>query len=205
MSFKKNRYVVVKNALKKEIAEFIFNYFKTKKEVFNYLREIKYLPENVTLFGIDNDLQVPGSYSHYGDVAMDTLLLKMKPIMEKNTGLKLVETYSYARIYKNGDVLKRHKDRPSCEISCTLNLGGDIWPIFIEPSGKEGKKGIKVNLRQGDMLIYRGDELEHWREPFDKKECVQVFLHFNDINSKYKNSNKYDGRPMLGIPSQFKI
>lgn len=205
MSFKKNKYIVVKNALEKNVAQFIFNYFKIKKEVFNYLRNIKYLPENVTLFGIDNDTQVPGSYSHYGDIAMDTLLLKMKPIMEKNTNLKLVETYSYARIYKKGDILKRHKDRPSCEISCTLNLGGDMWPIFIEPSGKEGKKGIKVNLKQGDMLIYRGDELEHWREPFDKKECVQVFLHFNNINSKYKKSNKYDGRPMLGIPSQFKI
>jgi len=205
MNFKKNKYVVIKNALKKELAQFIFNYFKMKKEVFNYLRNIKYLPENVTLFGIDSDGQVPGSYCHYGDIAMDTLLLKMKPIMEKNTGLKLVETYSYARIYKKGDVLKRHKDRPSCEISCTLNLGGDIWPIFIEPSGKEDKKGVKVNLKQGDMLIYRGDELEHWREPFNKKECVQVFLHFNDLHSKYKNSNKYDGRPMLGVSSQFKV
>ena len=32
--------------------------------------------------------------------------------------------------------LKRHKDRPSCEISTTLNLGGDPWPIFIDGTGE---------------------------------------------------------------------
>jgi hypothetical protein len=39
--------------------------------------------------------------------------------MEKHTKLKLIPTYSYARIYKKGDVLHRHKDRFSCEISTT--------------------------------------------------------------------------------------
>ena len=52
--------------------------------------------------------------------------------MEKLTGLKLYPAYTYARIYKKGDdVLKRHKDRFSCEISTTMNLGGDDWPIYL--------------------------------------------------------------------------
>ena len=78
--------------------------------------------------------------------------------------------------------LKRHKDRFSCEISTTMNLGGDDWPIYLEPSGKDGKatKGIKVDLKPGDMLVYSGCELEHWREKFKGKECVQVFLHYNN-------------------------
>ena len=67
--------------------------------------------------------------------------------MEDETGLKLNETYSYARIYKKGDILARHKDRYSCEISTTLNLGGDTWPIFLEPSGEEGKDGVKSCFR----------------------------------------------------------
>ena len=71
---------------------------------------------------------------------METLLQKVKPIMEKESGVKLTETYSYARIYKKGDELKRHKDRYSCEISTTMNLGGDDWPIFLEPSGKKEKR-----------------------------------------------------------------
>ena len=66
---------------------------------------------------------------------METLLQQIKPLMEIETQTSLIETYSYARIYKKGDELKRHKDRPSCEISTTLNLGGEPWPIFIDGTG----------------------------------------------------------------------
>ena len=124
--------------------------------------------------------------------------------MEKESGLKLTETYSYARIYKKGDELKRHKDRYSCEISTTMNLGGDDWPIFLEPSGKTDKEGVEVNLKPGDMLMYQGCELEHWRKPFKGKDCGQVFLHYNNIDGKDAKKNKYDGRPMIGLPSFFK-
>jgi len=105
--------------------------------------------------------------------------------------------------YKKGDVLKRHKDRFSCEISTTLNLGGDKWPIYLEPSGEVNKKGIKVDLKPGDMLIYSGCELEHWREAFQGKDCIQVFLHYNKI-SKEAEENKFDKRPYLGLPAWFK-
>ena len=111
---------------------------------------------------------------------------------------------SFKKDKYQGDELKRHKDRYSCEISTTLNLGGDDWPIFLEPSGKEGEDGIEVRLEAGDMLMYRGCELEHWREPFTGKDCGQVFLHYNDKNGKDAESNKYDGRPMIGLPSWYK-
>ena len=67
-------------------------------------------------------------------LAMETLAqLKCQPGMEKATGLKLYpSSYTYARIYKKGDELKRQdKDRFSCEISTTMNLGGDDWPIYL--------------------------------------------------------------------------
>ena len=80
--------------------------------------------------------QIPDTYSQYSNMAMETLLLKCQPGMEKATGLKLYPAYTYARIYKKGDELKRHKDRFSCEISTTMNLAGDDWPIYLEPSGK---------------------------------------------------------------------
>ena len=135
---------------------------------------------------------------------METLLQEVKPVMEKETELKLIETYSYARIYKKGDILVRHKDRFSCEISTTLNLGGDAWPIFLDPTGKEGMDGIKIELSPGDMLIYRGCELEHWRESFKGKDCAQVFLHYNDAKNKKALQNKFDNRPNIGLPSWFK-
>jgi hypothetical protein len=124
--------------------------------------------------------------------------------MEKETKLRLNPNYSYARIYKKGDILHRHKDRFSCEISTTLNLGGDSWPIYLEPSGKEGLKGIKVDLSFGDMLIYKGNKLEHWREPFEGENCAQVFLHYNNLKTKGSEENIYDKRPHLGLPSDFK-
>jgi len=124
--------------------------------------------------------------------------------MEKHTKLKLSETYSYARIYKQGDILARHKDRYSCEISTTLNLGGDPWPIYLDPTGKQSQAGVKVELEQGDMLIYSGCELEHWREEFKGKNCAQVFLHYNKANSKTAKENYLDKRPLLGLPAWFK-
>jgi hypothetical protein len=212
-NFKKNNFCVIKAAIDKKIANFIYNYFLMKKQVAETLFNERYISPFATEFGVWNDPQVPNTYSHYADIAMETLLLAVQPIMEKQTGLKLIPTYSYARVYKKGDVLRRHKDRFSCEISTTLNLGGDEWPIYIESNPKMGKliegkgytsdntKGIKVNLKQGDMLVYKGNILEHWREEFNGQDCVQVFLHYNNKNSK---ENIYDKRPHLGLPSYFK-
>ena len=154
MSFKKNKYSVLKKVISKELADFVYSYFLNKRSVAAVLFDQKYISPFTEYFGIWTDPQVPNTYSHYADIAMETLLQKVKPIMEKHTGFKLSETYSYARIYKKGDVLARHKDRYSCEISTTLNLGGDDWPIYLDPTGKKGQAGVKVDLKPGDMLIY---------------------------------------------------
>jgi len=200
MSFKIKKYSVIKNAISKELSIFIYNYFLMKREVAKTLFKTKYISPFETMFGVWTDKQVPNTYSHYSDIVMETLLLKLQPIMEKTTELKLIPNYSYARIYKKGDVLKRHKDRFSCEISTTLNLGGDPWPIYLEPSEKEGLKGIKVNLNSGDMLIYKGNLLEHWREPFNGEDCAQVFLHYTNENTLGAKENIFDKRLHLGLP-----
>ena len=204
MSFKKNKYTVLKKIISRELADFCYAYFLNKRNVARFLFDQKYISPFTEYWGIWTDEQVPNTYSHYGDLVMETLLQKVKPIMEKNTGLKLSETYSYARIYKNGDVLARHKDRYSCEISTTLNLGGDLWPIYLDPTGKEKQAGIKVDLDPGDMLIYSGCDLEHWREEFTGKDCGQVFLHYNKAGSKMAKENKFDKRPFIGLPAYYK-
>jgi hypothetical protein len=204
MSFKKNKYIVLKSVINFELADFIYSYFLLKRKVSETLFNTKYISQFTDYFGIWNDQQVPNTYSHYSDIVMETLLVKVLSAMEEHTKLKLNPNYSYARIYKKGDVLHRHKDRFSCEISTTLHLGGDHWPIYLEPSGKEGLKGVKVLLQPGDMLVYRGNELEHWREPFEGENCGQVFLHYNNIETKGSKENIFDGRPHLGLPSWFK-
>ena len=124
-------------------------------------------------------------------------------------------SYAYARIYKKGDILHRHKDRFSCEISTTMNLGGDEWPIYLEAKKNVGtpddgfpaqsnNKGTKVILKPGDMLVYKGMILEHWREPFNGEDCAQVFLHYNNVESPNAEENMFDGRPHLGLPPYFK-
>ena len=204
--FKKDKYVVIKQAISKELATFTANYFSMKKQVMDTCRQARYISPYETLLGEYEgaDGQIPHTYSSYSDLAMETLMLKCQPVMEKITGLKLSPAYTFARIYKNGDVLKRHKDRFSCEISTTMNLGGDPWAIYLEPSGKEGLKGIKVDLKPGDMLVYSGCELEHWRNKFKGKECIQAFLHYNNRKTPGAKDNMFDKRPHLGLPSWFK-
>ncbi len=197
-------YKVIKRAISRELAEFCYNYFCNKRKVARLFFDSRYISQFNLNWGQWNDKQIPETYSHYGDLVMETLLQKVKYRMEIETKLKLNETYSYARIYKKGDVLERHKDRYSCEVSATMNLGGDKWPIFLEPSGEEGEKGTSILLDQGDMLIYKGCELEHWREPFEGENCAQVFLHYNDAYHREAEENKYDRRPFLGLPPWFK-
>jgi len=204
MNFKKNKYTVIKDAISKDMAAFLANYFTMKKQVFDTCLKKRYVSPFETLLGSYEDQQIPNTYSHYSDIAMETLMLKCQPQMEKATGLKLYPAYTYARIYKKGDELKRHKDRFSCEISTTMNLGGDNWPIYLEPSGEKGKKGIKIDLKPGDMLVYRGCDLEHWRQKFKGKECVQVFLHYNNCKTPGAKNNMFDKRPHLGLPNWFK-
>tara|TARA_R100001377_G_scaffold84015_1_gene66669 strand:+ start:2419 stop:3042 length:624 start_codon:yes stop_codon:yes gene_type:complete len=204
--FKDKKYTVIRQAVSKEIAGFLYNYFCMKKQVYDTCVQTRYISpfENMLGYYEGNDEQIPNTYSHYSDIAMETLMLKCQPIMEKTTGLKLYPSYTYARIYKKGDILKRHKDRFSCEISTTMNLGGDSWPIYLEPSGKTGKKGIKIDLKPGDMLVYSGCELEHWRNKFRGKNCAQVFLHYNNKNTPGSKENMFDKRKHLGLTSWFK-
>ena len=212
MSFKKNKYIVIKKAITKEFANFGFNYLKISAEADFFMLENNLTHSANPLIGNFTDKQVPNSYAKYGDRFMETMLVKLLPTMEQGTGLKLIPCYAYTRLYRKGNELKRHKDRPSCEISTTLNLGGDPWDIFIDPTGTNNvideykgihkpnaPKGIKILLNPGDMIVYSGCELEHWREPFQGNLCGQVFIHYNDTAGPFAKTNLFDKRPMLGV------
>ena len=215
MTFRVNRYQVIRKAASYELSNFIFNYFLLKRDAVKYMYKNN-IVHDIGMLGTWSDIQIPNTYSIYADHVMETLMVKMLPVMKKETGLQLIPTYSYARLYKKGDILHRHKDRSSCEVSCTLNLGGDPWPIFIDGTGANSilsgsetttvvqpnaPKGTKVLLEVGDMLVYSGCELEHWREPFEGNVCGQVFLHYNHLYGPFAEKNRFDKRPMLGVPN----
>ena len=213
--FKKKKYEVIRQALSKELSNFIFNYMMLQRDAVDFLmKHNKVNPAN-PFMGNRVDKQIPGCYTKYADWVMETLLQYMRPIMKTKTGMDLVPTYSYTRLYEKGNILKRHKDRPSCEISTTMHLGGDEWSIYLDPTNPEtrlenvpykiiGNKGVRIDLKPGDMLVYSGCELEHWREKFKGKECVQVFLHYNNRKTPGAKNNMFDKRPHLGLPSWFK-
>lgn len=143
------------------------------------------------------DKASPGALSSPGDVFTDGLLVDLLPRAEEITGLKLFPTYSYFRVYHNGDVLTKHTDRQSCEISLSLCLGyqGEKpWPLMVE--GPEGSSAVE--LAPGDALLYRGIECPHWRDRFEGEQNAQVFLHYVDQNGPHAEY-KYDKRPGLSF------
>jgi hypothetical protein len=67
----------------------------------------------------------------------------------------------------------------------SLVLGFDsrpIWSIFFDE-----KKKIEVVLEEGDMAIYKGCDIHHWRPEFKGTWHVQVFFHYVDASGPYKN------------------
>lgn len=210
--FNEKDYVVINNFIDPNLAYLLYRYVinQAKRADFMYMHAREdYRPDWDGDFG---DGQINGSYNHYGDPMLDTLLELSLGAMEQYTGKQLVPTYSYYRLYQYQDVLDRHKDRESCEISTTLCLGYDVsnvdqtkypdynWPMWVQD--KEGNE-LPVSMKPGDMIIYRGHDIDHWREEFLGLNHAQVFLHYNDANGPF--NIKYDGRPVLGVPKNFQL
>ena len=85
MSFKKNNYQVIRGCISKELADFVYNYFLLKRKVVRKFFDMRYISPFATEWGVWNDEQVPETYSHYADIAMETLLTKVQPVMEKKS------------------------------------------------------------------------------------------------------------------------
>jgi hypothetical protein len=182
--FKEKKYVIVDSAVPVDICQNLSDYI------------LKLVEDNKTT----KDEQCPLSESVYGNSMLDILLEDLRPTIEKATGLNLIPTYSYARKYLPGDELKPHLDRPSCEISATITLGyeGGLWPIHVSTDDKIENDIGEILIDVGSMVVYRGEEINHWREPYTqgKWQC-QVFLHYVDADGPHKDL-KYDGRQALG-------
>jgi len=184
-TFRRQGYAVVPRLIEPALADYFCSYVHTKF---------------ASLLLSGGDLQVPNTPGGYGDPAFDGLLEYLRPRVEERSGLALYPTYSYFRFYKRGDVLKRHRDRPACEISVSLNIGqtpAEPWPIFVE--GDAGP--YAAQLVPGDALLYRGCDCYHWREAYQGGRLVQVFLHYVDREGPHAGE-KFDGRTTLMRPKK---
>jgi len=185
--FNKNSYVHLQNVLDETITTFLKKYVVLKAQTGQMVQ----------------DDQCPKSLAAYGDPVFDTLLADLCPAFSKIAGEPLLPTYTYHRLYKKGDVLEIHRDRPSCEISATLSIAVDnpnnINALYVnmnEPKNMDDGKAIIMNV--GDAVLYKGCDLWHWRKPYENDWFIQVFFHYVRANGQYKD-HIFDGRRTLGI------
>ena len=159
----------------------IKNFFS--KEELNLLEKYCY-----NKLDLNKDYRLDGqsfSPAWYSDPLMTALLDTKLPLVEKESNLQLFQTYAYWRYYVFGATLKKHTDRPACEISVTACIKKyDNWPIVVE--------GTSFGLEEGDAVLYAGCDQEHERPGIYKGEgMAQVFFHYVDQNGIYKN-HAYD-------------
>jgi len=141
---------------------------------------------------------VHGSKIEYANPSFEWLLLYLQKPIEEIYGQKLWPSYSYTRVYMEGQELTPHFDREAAQVSCTITLGyisHYVWPIFVDK--------IPYALQPGQGVVYEGYEQLHWREPFrkmDPKEeqniyWSQVFLHYIIAGGKFDTPEfRYDGK-----------
>lgn len=202
-TFKENKYLVLPSFLTEPVLSFAYSYVMMRvrsDHLWTYDPSLnkgdlsqKKLPWD---YGDPQKEELLGAQWDYADPLTEMLLEKVRPRLETATGIKLFPTYSYLRVYKKGNKLGKHRDRPSCEVSVTLTLGLDgstKWPIYIEHP-----KGISaIHLNAGDALAYRGCEVPHWRDIFEGDHQVQVFMHYVDQNGLLAQW-RFDKRRQLG-------
>tara|TARA_B100001109_G_scaffold255628_1_gene259626 strand:- start:2722 stop:3366 length:645 start_codon:yes stop_codon:yes gene_type:complete len=181
--FKSQRFCKISNALSSETLCLLENYLNFQQK------------HNQDYFYKDNFAK-----GRYADYFCESILLELQPLMEEICAKSLFPTFSYLRIYSNGDTLKKHFDRQIAEYSGTMTLSyesDELWPIYVDNNGKSEAN----NLDKGDLLIYKGKELLHWREEFKGKKWIQCFFHYVDANGEYKDY-KFDKRAEIGAPPQ---
>ena len=169
------KYAFVKEFIPVEVAEAMASYIEAQA--------------SAGKLGKDN--QCPNSFRIAA--RFNRLQVQLRPLMERlfnenSSGehVDLISTYNYGRQYVNGEILKRHRDRPACDYSATVSLGkreGDAWPFYAQYKKHEQ---LEVSMDVGDAVIYRGHQVDHWRESNTQGLQYQVFFHYVDKNGPHK-------------------
>lgn len=186
----KEDYIIVKNAVSKELCDFMALEYEMQNEV------CKVLYPGANLADMCDN-----TFARYAPLMFEALMKKLAPLVSEKVGFEVYPVYSYARIYYNGSDLGKHFDRSSSEVSVSVAISKEeqTWPLFIK--NEEGKVH-EINLDVGDIVIYSGRRHEHWREPYTGQKVIQAFLQYVNASGPYRHL-KNDTRPCLGLPSEF--
>lgn len=187
-------FVVKRNAIGKEAAKILSLEFNMLRNVFFKMNNI-----DTSTIGFANDAMVKNSFSYYGAYCFESLMQYLQPQVEDIVGKKLYPTYSYARIYYKTSTLLKHIDRVHSQYAVSITIDDDEehrWPIWMKDLNGEDHELV---LDIGDMCVYKGNTVYHWREEFKGRKQIQAFFFYTDDEKK-----KFDGRPMLGMSSDFR-
>lgn len=110
----------------------------------------------------------PHRWVLHNDPAARTLHAPLTPLVSRLAGEPLKPSFSYLIKYLEGAALDAHRDREQCGVTAVLQVdfdpdpaGATPWPlIFVTPAGPE-----PVSVALGDLLVFRGTAIEHYREP----------------------------------------
>ncbi|MHA4811756.1 hypothetical protein ACX0G9_26905 [Flavitalea flava] len=182
MEWEKKGYLVLRKLIPKDLLKIVADYLVFQSRI--------------------GELENDGisKFARYGDSLTEALLLHCLPIAEKQCGKKLFPTYSYARIYQKGDLLKPHQDREACEYSLTIPIDYQaqaLWPLYLIKGVGRTRKKIPIRLDKGDLLLYKGCAIIHGRDAFPGTSWTQVFLHYVDAKGQHANW-KFDTRKRIG-------
>jgi hypothetical protein len=186
-SFEENQYLIVENFFSEKECENLYN------EYIQFLEREKIDAKKVDSI-VNIATQAPSCAMFVEKLCM--IYPRVVEIVKEN----LLPTYALGRIYTNGSILRKHVDRPACEISLTVNLAQDKeWAIWLNSNGTPRQ----VIQKPGDALFYLGCDAEHWREPYDGSMYCQVFFHY--VRSRGKRAQHYFDKMMMNCINPEKV
>lgn len=211
--FVKNRYVVLRDFIPKDIINMTLDTWKTAEHREHVHGAIfKRETNDITFNSPKNSIgKSDGAYCSPWGVALNRYLCdKLRGVLD----IDIRETYSYTRKYDRGAYLSSHRDRPACEISTTVCLDyqtddGKPWVIWVDNSKNwvdhdvtktmqeqtqgipnRQRKSIPISLEVGDVLVYQGPNVAHWRDYLIGDYSYHIFCHFFNAEGMFSRHPK---------------
>ncbi|WP_159981647.1 MULTISPECIES: hypothetical protein [unclassified Novosphingobium] len=146
---------------------------------------------------------------HYPPMA--TFHWGMTSAVEALVGEPLLPSYSYFRLYREGDICRVHGDRYACEHSLSLTLAYSHdrpWALEVSPvrtekpyqradaGFREEERGVAVAMDAGDAVLYQGVHHHHGRTtPNPNAWSAHLFLHWVARAGPYA-AEAFDKQPL---------
>lgn len=166
-SLRTNQFVIVRNAISPILAGALRRYYRTLRENGFFLLDTG---------------QVPGGRDGvYCDAASRFIQHQLVRLVDSVTGERSMPSYTWVFRYREGAELERHTDRDQCRWNMSLCVDSEperdrseVWPIYVEADGRPQRCDLEI----GDCLLYRGNEVPHWRDPLGGGAVTMALLHY---------------------------